>query len=799
MKRSRVVVYGADEGAVAETAAGLERADGELSVGTAAAAPDDERPDCLVAVGLDDSLGADVEAPVVAFAAEDEETATAALADGAADYVQRSGGEAYAVLAHRVRRAIDDYHHARDADEATREQYAGIVEALDDGVYALNDDGEFTYVNEGLEELTGYDAEELRGEHTRIIKDHETVELAERKLAMLLSSDGPDEVNTTFELTLHPKSGPPIPCEDHMTVLRDEDGRFRGTAGVIRDITERKRRREMLSGLQETSRALMQAPSRDEVADIVVGAAQRVLGYEAAVVRLYDTDDEVLVPASRTGESRGLMPERPVYGLDEGQPGKVFASGEPAVYDDVRELDDGIDRGEVRSAMYFPIGVHGTLSVGATDTEAFDDIDRQVAALLATNAAAACNRAKREQEVRETRERIATILDRINGLIENTVEVLVEATTREEVEAGVPEQLAAADPYVFAWLGRPDVREETIVAREWAGRADLDVSEVAVETGGSAPGARALAENVPEILDAEALDAADEPWIADARAAGVEAVMAIPLSYTDSSYGVLYVCANRADAFDERERVVLEALGRAVANAINAIESGRILSANKVIELSFTVDDRDLLLSRVSASTDADLASAGTVTQDDGSLRLYLTATGADAEDVLAAFEGDDDVSAVRLVADHEGESLFDVTVEGSLVARLADHGAVPRGVDASGGVASYTVELPYETNAREVFGIVEGRYDNTDLTGYHEHERPVRTQQEFRASLAERFTERQETALRTAYLGGFFEWPRDVDGDELATAMDISRPTYHQHLRAAQQKVFEELFDPNG
>jgi predicted DNA binding protein len=25
---------------------------------------------------------------------------------------------------------------------------------------------------------------------------------------------------------------------------------------------------------------------------------------------------------------------------------------------------------------------------------------------------------------------------------------------------------------------------------------------------------------------------------------------------------------------------------------------------------------------------------------------------------------------------------------------------------------------------------------------------------------------------------------------------MDISRPTYHQHLRAAQRKVLQELFD---
>jgi predicted DNA binding protein len=80
-------------------------------------------------------------------------------------------------------------------------------------------------------------------------------------------------------------------------------------------------------------------------------------------------------------------------------------------------------------------------------------------------------------------------------------------------------------------------------------------------------------------------------------------------------------------------------------------------------------------------------------------------------------------------------------------------------------------------------------------LVGYREHERPVHTPQEFRAGLADRFTDRQETALRTAYHGGYFDWPRGADGDELAAGMDISRPTYHQHLRAAQRKVFEELF----
>ena len=681
------------------------------------------------------------------------------------------------------------------ADEAVADQYAGIVGALEDGVYVLDEDGRITFANEALAGLAGYSVAELQGEPASLIKDRDTVELVEKALAELRAGDR-DDLDRTFELTLQPKRGEPIPCEDHVTALWHDDGSFRGAVGVVRDVSDRRRRRELISRLQETSRALMQAPSRESVADIVAGATKQVLGFELCTVRLYDAEERVLQPTASTDEIEAELPERPVYDLDEAQPGKVFASGEPAVYDDVRTIDDpDAAFGPIRSAMYFPIGVHGTLSVASTTVGAFDDNDRQVAALLAINAAAACNRAKREQEVREARERIETILERINGLIQNTVEVLVEATTREQVEAGVCEQLVGADPYTFAWLGRPDVRAETISAREWYGDAPIDVTDVAEPIDGDTPGSQALASGGPQVLEGDRLTEAGG-WFASASESGVRSVMAIPLSYTDSNYGVLYVCADRTDAFDQRETVVLQALGRAVANAINAIESGRILSANKVIELEFTVDDRDLLLSKLSGRAGGTIESSGTVTQEDGSLRLYLTTEGADTDDVLAALDAEDTVREASCVAEHDGGALFDVTVTESLIATLVDHGAVPKSITSENGIARYAIELPYEAEAREVFSLVEDNYEATDLVGYHEHERPVQTQQEFRAALGERFTDRQETALQTAYLGGFFEWPREVDGDELADGMDISRPTYHQHLRAAQHKVFEELFN---
>ena len=793
-----VLICGDEEERVAETAAGLDGVGRDLDVQTATAevtADSVDGVDCLVSLSFEPSeLVTTLRAsrptlPVVVFADGSPERVSETLADTTLSYVQADGESQYVVLAHRIASVTSD---SGPTEVGAFDRHSEVIDALDDGVYALDDNGEFVFANEALAELTGYGIEELLGEHTIIIKDRETVELAESKLRELLSSSGRDEVGTTFEVELRRADGTTIACEDHMTVLYGPDGEFRGTAGVIRDISERKRREELLAALQETSRSLMQAPSREDVAGIVAAATERVLGLDMAVVRLYDADSGVLRPTAATDPVVERLGERPVYALDEGEAGQVFATGETASYDTTHELDDSGTT--VGSGLYMPIGVHGTLSVLSTDEDAFDDIDRQVVALLATNAAAACNRAKREQEVRETRERIATILDRINGLIENTVEVLVEATTREAVEAGVCAELAATEPYTLAWVGRPAVRGQTLDVSEWAGATGVIDDGDSIPLGDGTPGATALTEGQSEVVDD--LGAVDDEWGQRVREAGVESMMVVPLAYTDSTYGVLFVCSDRPDAFDDREQVVLEALGRAVANAINAIESGKILSADKVIELEFTVNDRSLLVSRLSASTGTTLTSAGTVTQDDGSLRVYLDADGGDIEAVMRELEDDDAVRSVTKVAEHEGSALFEITMGESLLATLVDHGTVPKEITAENGVARYTIELPYEGDAREVFSLVEDNYDGTDLVGYHEHERPVQTQQEFQASLSERFTDRQETALRTAYLGGFFNWPREVDGDELATAMDISRPTYHQHLRAAQQKVYEELFE---
>jgi len=160
----------------------------------------------------------------------------------------------------------------RRVRERDLEYLEDIIEAVDDGVYALDDDGNFQFVNEAMTALTGYSEAELLGSHTSLVKPPEVVDEAETIVREMLFGDRPEE--ETFDLALQRADGEQFPAEDHMTLLWDDDGeRITGTAGVVRDITAQKERDQRLSGLLETTRSLMQAETPADVAETVVRRA----------------------------------------------------------------------------------------------------------------------------------------------------------------------------------------------------------------------------------------------------------------------------------------------------------------------------------------------------------------------------------------------------------------------------------------------------------------------------------------------------------------------------------------------
>jgi predicted DNA binding protein len=96
----------------------------------------------------------------------------------------------------------------------------------------------------------------------------------------------------------------------------------------------------------------------------------------------------------------------------------------------------------------------------------------------------------------------------------------------------------------------------------------------------------------------------------------------------------------------------------------------------------------------------------------------------------------------------------------------------------------------------REFTETVEERFPSASLVARRERDRAVQTAPGLRAALGEHLTERNLEVVERAYHSGFFEWPRENSGQEVADALDISQPTFNRHVRAAERALFEVLFE---
>ncbi|WP_276247619.1 bacterio-opsin activator domain-containing protein [Haladaptatus sp. YSMS36] len=404
-------------------------------------------------------------------------------------------------------------------------------------------------------------------------------------------------------------------------------------------------------------------------------------------------------------------------------------------------------------------------------------------------------RKEAELALAEEREQLAYLLDRIQGLIQDVTQTLVRSVNREEIEETVCTQLANADPYVYAWVGEVDVAANEVVPTQWSGEALVSVGDIGVSLSdpdsANNPVARAVKTGTMQTARV------------GVRGFGrgypkrVVEVAAVPLVYEDVTYGVLTVCADREDVFNSRERVILESVGRAVASGINSLESKKIITADNIVEVELEFESTALFFVDIASKTGAELEFKQAMYQPDDSLVLFFTATGADPEVVEAAARECGEIANVQLVATGDDESLFELTLaRESIVTDLANYGAKTQAITAHDRVGRMKIELPQEANVRQLVELVKKEYPGTELVSYREHDRRPTTKQEFVMALRERLTERQLSTLQRAYVAGFFDWPRPVNGDDLAATMGVSRSTFHEHLRAAERKLCAELFE---
>ncbi|WP_318567339.1 bacterio-opsin activator domain-containing protein [Salinigranum marinum] len=397
-------------------------------------------------------------------------------------------------------------------------------------------------------------------------------------------------------------------------------------------------------------------------------------------------------------------------------------------------------------------------------------------------------------EADRERGRLQRLLDNIEGVLEDVTGVLVRAESRSALEQGVCERVAAAPSYACAWVGDCDLSPDTVVPKVWAGD-DADVVDgLVIDRDDAAdPVARAVSTRTPE----EATDA-DGGFHAGVTLP-FEGLVAVPLLHRDTLYGVLVVYTD--ETVEDHELVVLGTLGRAIGAAIDAFESRRTLLTESVVELRVVVDDPDVPLVRLAAATDCSLTSEGVVVRDDGTILLFVSATPPTADLAAVADTGIDDV---RRVGDDVDAGLFEVALPPqSLLALVAEAGGrlTDLSVDSQERSLTLTVTVADRSTGRALLDDLEGVSSSVRVARIRERDAPPATHRGFVARVEDDLTEKQRTALQLAHVGGFFEWPHGISGDELADAMGVSRSTFHQHLRAAEKKLVSRFHrgDPSS
>ncbi|MFA9416250.1 PAS domain S-box protein [Natrinema sp. HArc-T2] len=582
-----------------------------------------------------------------------------------------------------------------------------------------------------------------------------------------------------------------------------------GVRGTIQDITEQKEHEFALESLHGAARDLLGTDSEHEVAELVVETAADVL--ETAGVAVYHLDPDVnrFEPIAHTDEFARLCDDTASVAVGDTDAAlwNVYVTGTGMVVDDPASFDQSRIFGPgVESGVIVPIGDHGVFAV-ASDGEPIDaDARRLIETLVATTEAAfdrlesEASLRERELELEERNRRLNRQIS-ITELIRRIDQSLIGAESRADIEQTVPERLVEADDIAFAWIGQLDASGTRLEPCAWAGSGQeyLDDMQLAYDASVE-PAVRTARSETPTVVSNVVDGLQSEDWRRPALDRGFQSVISVPLSHAEYSYGVLTLYADEPDAFADLEQTVVTELGDGIANAINAVKTREALHAERTLELTLRLEGADDLLSRIAAKTGASVDYAGLGTHSGDETLLFFETSGVSPDEIHAALEDLVSVTDSRLISRTETDCRFEATVAGEVIAsRLVRHGGSPRSMHADATGTEVIVDVPTGTDVREFVEMLREGYPTVELQARHHVERSMRTRHEHVSSLLDALTDRQLEVLRTAYFAGFFEWPRESTGEEIAELLEVTQPTVNRHLRIGQQRLLTQLFEEGG
>ncbi|MEA2062960.1 MAG: PAS domain S-box protein [Gemmatimonadota bacterium] len=170
---------------------------------------------------------------------------------------------------------------AKKALRESEEKYRLLAENMQDCIWMINTEFEFTYVNSAIQAMLGFTIEEWVGS---ALFDHCPPEEKPRIQTLIKNylERGVFSEMQLFEMSLFRKDGTLINTEISVNAIVDNNGAFKGFQGCARDITGRKQakieRVRLMSAIKQSSEIIVIADAQAKIT-FVNPAFEKITGY----------------------------------------------------------------------------------------------------------------------------------------------------------------------------------------------------------------------------------------------------------------------------------------------------------------------------------------------------------------------------------------------------------------------------------------------------------------------------------------------------------------------------------------
>jgi PAS domain S-box-containing protein len=287
-------------------------------------------------------------------------------------------------------------------------RFDALAASAPDAILTIDADSTILSANPATERIFGWSPGELLGRSMAVLIPERLRAAHHAGIARYLASGRRNIPWTGVELPGLTKDGREIPLEISFGEFVDEGGRH-VFSGFVRDVSERVRHREELARIGRITDVALARGTYDEMLRELLHRLREELGADAATVLLLDQASRELVVRAWDG----LDAETQAYGrvpLGRGIAGRVAATGEPVVIDDVSRVDvvSPMLRQHVTSVAAVPVRsegqIIGALHVGSRAARHFTDGDVRLLAIVAERMAGVLSRTRMYEAERGARE-----------------------------------------------------------------------------------------------------------------------------------------------------------------------------------------------------------------------------------------------------------------------------------------------------------------------------------------------------------------------------------------------------------